>query len=421
MSGNQRAFTILIVDDNPNNLKLLGKVLQEENYDIEFALDGASALDWLNTKKFDLVLLDINMPGMNGFDVCRKIRADDRLSRIPVFFLSAESEREIILKGFELGAQDYVIKPFDSREILARVRTHYSLRESIEKLAEVNFSLETIVNERTQQLKEANNRLEEANARLNELDKAKSEFLKMISLQIRTPLNGIVGPLYLMKEEEKSGELMTLVEILDQSVKKLEKFSLNALLITQLSINGEKFPSETIVVSDLLSACQADSQINYLSSKRNVAFNVTGIPEDVVIQGNRELLSTVILNILENSLMYSYANTCVLVGIDCKVDTVSISISDTGPGFPESFLMKINKMMSDKEELNLNYDTGLGLNLVKLIMKLHSGKIELMNYKNGARVVLHLPVFNCTNSSGSGSRNEKMFAHGMRGKENQIQ
>jgi len=129
---------ILLVDDNPQNLQVLGKLLQEEKYKIEFALNGESALGWLKNKQFDLILLDLHMPGMNGFEVCRRIRSDKTVKEIPIIFLSAESERESILKGFEVGAQDYVTKPFDSRELLARVRTQLDLKSKTEKLEKVN-------------------------------------------------------------------------------------------------------------------------------------------------------------------------------------------------------------------------------------------------------------------------------------------
>jgi DNA-binding response OmpR family regulator len=129
---------VLLVDDNPQNLQVLGKLLQEEKYEIEFAINGIATLEWLKNKQFDLILLDLNMPGMNGFEVCKIIRSDNEMCDIPIIFLSAESERESILKGFEVGAQDYVTKPFDSRELLARVKTQLDLKSKTEKLEKVN-------------------------------------------------------------------------------------------------------------------------------------------------------------------------------------------------------------------------------------------------------------------------------------------
>ncbi len=112
--------------------------MQEEKYEIEFAVNGEATLEWLKNKQFDLILLDLNMPGMNGFEVCKRIRSDNEMYDIPIIFLSAESERESILKGFEVGAQDFVTKPFDSRELLARVKTQLDLKSKTEKLEKVN-------------------------------------------------------------------------------------------------------------------------------------------------------------------------------------------------------------------------------------------------------------------------------------------
>ena len=103
--------SIIIVDDNPDNLQLLGKTLQKEDYDIEFAIDGRTALEWIYNREFDLVLLDVMMPEMDGYEVCRRIRSDSKFNNIPVIFLTAETVKESILRGFKLGAQDYETKP----------------------------------------------------------------------------------------------------------------------------------------------------------------------------------------------------------------------------------------------------------------------------------------------------------------------
>ena len=126
---------ILIVDDNPKNLQVLGKLLQVELFEMEFAINGDIALEWLDVERFDLILLDINMPGMNGFEVCVKIRSNPELDIMPVVFLTAQIDRESILKGFELGAQDYIIKPFDSRELLARVKTQLEIKSGRDKIS----------------------------------------------------------------------------------------------------------------------------------------------------------------------------------------------------------------------------------------------------------------------------------------------
>lgn len=116
--------SILIVDDNPKNLQVLGGFLRDDGLSVEFAVDGSSALTWVDKKKFDLVLLDIMMPGMDGFEVCDKLKNNTDTADIPVIFITAISDSDSIIKGFNMGAVDYIVKPFIQDELLARVNTH---------------------------------------------------------------------------------------------------------------------------------------------------------------------------------------------------------------------------------------------------------------------------------------------------------
>ena len=127
--------SVLIVDDNVKNLQILGGFLQKEGLMIEFALDGMSALNWLEKKEFDLILLDIMMPGMDGFEVCRIIKSDTVKQKIPIIFLTAKVDTESIINGFDLGAVDYVIKPFNQKELIARVKTQIEIKRSRDEIA----------------------------------------------------------------------------------------------------------------------------------------------------------------------------------------------------------------------------------------------------------------------------------------------
>jgi phosphoserine phosphatase RsbU/P len=126
---------VLIVDDNPKNLQILGNYLQNEGYKVEFALDGNSALDWIERTEFDLILLDIMMPGMDGFEVCKIIKKDPVKQRIPVIFLTAKVDTESIVNGFDLGAVDYIIKPFNQKELIARVKTQIEIKRGRDEIA----------------------------------------------------------------------------------------------------------------------------------------------------------------------------------------------------------------------------------------------------------------------------------------------
>ena len=125
---------ILIVDDILQNIQIVGKILSDTNYNVTYATDGVSALEKVNNINFDLILLDIMMPEMDGFELCRLLKQNEKSKEIPVIFLTAKSDDDSIIQGFLSGGQDYVSKPFQSQELLARVKTHLKLKFQSEKL-----------------------------------------------------------------------------------------------------------------------------------------------------------------------------------------------------------------------------------------------------------------------------------------------
>jgi DNA-binding response OmpR family regulator len=127
---------ILIVDDNFKNIQVLGNILREQGFDIAVATNGDEALDWVKTEKFDLILLDIMMPGMDGYAVCDTLKKSEKTKHIPVIFLTAKTDSESIVKGFELGGVDYITKPFNVSELISRVKTHVELKRTREDLIE---------------------------------------------------------------------------------------------------------------------------------------------------------------------------------------------------------------------------------------------------------------------------------------------
>ena len=126
--------TILIVDDNAKNLEVLGGFLKKEGMTVEFALDGSAALNWLEKCHFDVILLDIMMPGMNGYEVCSHIKSNPLTRETPVIFITAQTDTESIIKAFEYGAVDYITKPFIQSELLARIKSQAVIKKSNEKI-----------------------------------------------------------------------------------------------------------------------------------------------------------------------------------------------------------------------------------------------------------------------------------------------
>jgi phosphoserine phosphatase RsbU/P len=135
--------SVLIVDDNPKNLQVLGGMLQKEAMYVEFALNGESALDWIKKKAFDLVLLDIMMPGMDGYEVCMHMKNNHSTKDIPVIFITAKTDSDSIVKGFSTGGIDYITKPFIPDELLARVRSQIQIQKSKEKILLYTKEIET--------------------------------------------------------------------------------------------------------------------------------------------------------------------------------------------------------------------------------------------------------------------------------------
>lgn len=135
---NEQESLILIVDDIPRNVQVLGSILSENGYGVSVAANGLSALEAVQAQMPDLILLDVQMPDMDGFEACKRLKENPATAHIPVIFLTARTEIDDVVKGFEVGAVDYITKPFISLELLARVRTHLRLQNAISLLAERN-------------------------------------------------------------------------------------------------------------------------------------------------------------------------------------------------------------------------------------------------------------------------------------------
>ena len=177
---------IMIVDDNPANLRLLEDMLLQQGHEVRSFPLGRLALAAAIEDPPNLILLDVNMPEMDGFEVCKRLKANEEVSGVPVIFLSALSETQDKVKAFRSGAADYISKPFQLEEVQARVETHLKLHDLQQALKLHNENLEKAVASRTGELALANERL-------TILDRSKSEFLDLISHEFRTPLCGLLA------------------------------------------------------------------------------------------------------------------------------------------------------------------------------------------------------------------------------------
>lgn len=365
--------TILIVDDNTKNIQVLANILASNNYEIEYGLNGKSAIEWVEKKSFDLILLDIMMPVMDGYSACKEIKKFPKGSGVPIIFITAKTDVESLTKAFDVGGVDYITKPFNEKELLARVKTHLELKRHKDKLEE-------LVEIRTKELQKAYKELEA-------LDSAKVEFLNILSHEIKTPLNGIMGPIQLMKERINDENIMSLFNILDYAVKRLEKFSYDALLIASLRTKKTRTTISDVNISKLL-----DFQLMEFSeqiSDKNLKINLDNFQQDLVIKTDKDLLMQSVIRVIENAVVFSNENSEITISNHASNGDLILTISDEGKGFKESQLKK-ELTLFEPGDGHIDQNLGIDLYLVNLIMETLNGKLEFGNNTNkGAFVKLY--------------------------------
>lgn len=375
---------ILIVDDAAENIDILAAVLSR--YKRIIATNGEKALKIaFRENKPDLILLDIEMPGIDGYEVCRQLKANEGTRKIPVIFLTSRTDRKDIIKGFQSGAQDYVSKPFDIEELISRVNTHLELKQIREELESVNMSLEEQVAIRTRELNEANHKLEKAMKDLEVLDVSKTEFLQMLSHEIRTPLNGIINPLMLLKDTMISDELYELFAVLEESTSRLEKFSYMALEITKLRTKGaEALALSKINLRVLIDECSGE--LSNELTKRKIELVVKHATDEHLVTGDREFIKKVFLTLIGNAADHSPDSEIVIVEGSIHPGFIVYRIIDRGKGFAGKILENNFQPMIQVEK-HVDNKTGLELHFAKLVMDAHSGRIKIGNNETGGAFV----------------------------------
>jgi signal transduction histidine kinase len=384
--------TILIVDDTPENLDVLRQLLEDAGFRVRPADSGALALASLQRSPADLILLDIRMPNMDGYEVCRRLKADAATCDIPVIFLSALNDPLDKLKAFESGGVDYVSKPFDALEVLARVRTHLRLRELQQSLQQHNELLESEVARRTASLSEANAALEKALA-------AKRDFLSLMSHEFRTPLNGILGIASLLKST-LNGNQREYVEMLEHSGWHLLKLIENILQAAQQGWSSA--PQENSPAAlELDNFCRVMLQsVSALAEKKRIGMELQAknLPR-LALPMNSGRLGQILGNLLDNAIKFTPEGGQVGIEADylADVEMLSLAVWDTGPGIPLDDRERIFQPFVQLEPLmsRRHEGAGLGLTLARNLAQLHGGFITVQGQAGAGSVFqLNLPARN---------------------------
>ena len=370
--------TVLVVDDAPDDLKLLSGLLRE-CYRVKIANGGEKALTIARSEPPDLILLDILMPEMDGFEVCLALKQDARLREIPVVFISALDDVWDKVKAFRLGGADYVTKPFQAEEVLARVDYQIELRRL------------------RRQLEDRNRGLEEANTRLQELDQLKASFTAMLVHDLRSPLTGVQTILDIYEAQKSIGP-----ELLVRCRHSLQD------ILTMLNDLLELFRSEGREIP--LDFRRLDPKVIFLgvldafapqASARGIHLSLAcpdPLPE---IEVDPQKVNRILSNLLDNALRFTPPGGHILLdvcevdggGVDLGLRWLSVSVTDTGQGIAPEQLPYIFDPYRQTSKHHANLGFGLGLAIVQRLMAAHRGRVTVRSQVDvGTSFTLLFPV-----------------------------
>jgi signal transduction histidine kinase len=355
MSKPRTPFKILVVDDNPKNIQLIISILHEVNYEIGFAMDGRQALEILAASPdYDLILLDIRMPFLDGFEVCKILRDDEKFSDIPIIFLSASHEIESIVNAFESGGVDYVMKPFNTKELLARVDTHLQLRQKTLEVKKIAKELEV-------------------------LNQTKDKFFSIIAHDLRNPFEGILmmcrnllSKLPSLSKEEVRFQIELIANASESGHKLLE----NLLLWSKSQTGAIVYKPVDLELGPTISYCS--NAVRSLAEAKNI--EIRHIPADgVIVRTDRDMLCHILHNLLTNAIKFTGNAGHITITTEIVPEGVEISVNDSGIGIPESDLAKLFDLdgnVASRPGTSQETGSGLGLILCREFAKKMGGKIR---------------------------------------------
>ncbi len=421
---------ILIVDDNSDNLHLLAEILTENGYKARLAISGSLALQSVQLTLPDLILLDIQMPDMDGYEVCRRLKADKRTCNIPVLFISGLIEVADKIKGFSVGAMDYIAKPFYHEEILARVETHVSLSRAKRRLEEQNLRLQKEIMERIRAGKE----LQKTQTQMLQSEKMASigQLAAGVAHEINNPAGFISSNFEtlasyqkdvnrfiehcrkltrnFMKDIPKEKVPIIITDLVEQMVSLEDEIDIDYIQKDSLDIIKEcKEGIERIknIVIDLIDFARpgeeglVDTAINKgIESTLNVVWNEVKYKAKVtkdygdlpLIKGYPMQLNQVFMNILVNAAhaIEEQGEINILTTANADKGYIEIRITDNGAGIPKENLSKIfDPFFTTKD---VGQGTGLGLNVAYNIVKKHNGSIDVQSIPGkGSTFIIRLP------------------------------
>jgi signal transduction histidine kinase len=356
--------TILVVDDIAANRNLLRQTLEPRGYEVLLASNGQMALKVISRTRPDLVLMDVNMPEMDGYEACRRLKAIPELAAVPVIFITANDDSESLVQGFEAGGVDYIAKPFKEKEVLMRVQTHVTIHLLTHALREMN----------------------------NE----KNEFMGIAAHDLRNPLSAIKGYTEMIIEDAqtlKHAELERNGRRVLEAVSRMAEMVGNLLDANRIE-RGEMHLDLVTVVPATIVAAVLETQRSRAAAKRQVLHwqNDAG---SVPVLADRVVLTQVVENLLSNAIKYSPPEKNIFVRLRTEEQSINIEVRDEGPGLSAEDQKRLFGKFArlSAKPTGGEHSTGLGLSIVKKMVEAMNGKVWCESEPgNGATFIAALPT-----------------------------
>lgn len=392
IGGRLQKRDVLIVDDVPNNLRVLSTALKEHGYQVRTVLSAKMAFSAVRMALPDLILLDINLPDMDGYSVCRELKLCPETAEVPILFLSALGEAKSKVAAFHNGGVDYITKPFQLEEVVARVGLQFKLKELAEDLRQKNLQL----NQLAQHLRRQNDALSEARKVADCASQAKSEFLSCMSHELRTPLTAILGfNQLLMGEPEATPHQRETMGVIDRSGKHLLNLINEVLDLSKIEANRAELSCD---VFDLKDALHDLHQMFLLEAEaKGLDFSLNYEADTPrFIRGDESKIRQIIINLLGNALKFT---TVGFIRLSLHVrerrgDTAALRIvvEDSGPGITEADAALLFEPFRQTDAgQQSRQGTGLGLCLSRQFAQLMGGDVHLESQvAQGSRFIVEL-------------------------------
>jgi len=388
---------ILIVDDTIYNVQLLSLMLVKQGFRVEQASNGLKALEIVENLLPDIILLDIKMPEMNGYEVCSRLKANSATRDIPVIFISSVEEAAEKVEAFSVGGVDYISKPFQLIEVLARIETHLRLCSLQKKLQEQNEQLILSAEVLSRSLRQE-----------QELSQMKSDFISVVSHEFRTPLTTIQSASELLEYYEWTKEEQTeQLHQIQSEVKHMTDLMEDVLFLSRTNANKSKL---NLTKFDLVGFCsQILRQMQRTFAKNNIldaCLHITStntVIEDlhlqseiapVIVKMDEKLVRQILTNLLTNAIKYSPRDSTINFKLIIEENQVTFAIADRGIGIPEDDLTHLFSAFHRAKNVGTLPGTGLGLSIVKNCVNIHEGSVSVDSKLNvGTEFTVVLPIF----------------------------